>query len=85
MMDENGGFCKKSDESAAEMVDWIYRAHDWVDLRQMLVYCGDDGMYSISLFFSWHEAVDWGECVVYQVSPISNRPVCYTTETNKYG
>lgn len=28
--------------------------------------------------------VDWSPCRVYQISPISNRPVCYSTEALKY-
>ena len=28
---------------------------------------------------------NWGDCKVYQLSPFSNAPVCYTTEAIKYG
>jgi len=33
----------------------------------------------------WHTAVFWGTCNVNQISPITNRPVCFSTEANKYG
>lgn len=58
------------------MIDWLYRSHAIYDLRMTLVTCGEDGF--------WHEAVEWGPCKVNQISPITNRPVCYTTELNKY-
>lgn len=39
-----------------------------------------DNTFKISEIFE-----KWGECRVYQLSPYSNRPVCYSIEAIKYG
>ena len=44
LLDKNGGRCEKSDEDGFAMIDWIYRKDSYYDLRQMIVYCGSDGM-----------------------------------------
>ena len=38
------------------------------------------GKAEVSPIFGW-----WGDCKVYQLSPYSNKPICYTTEAVKYG
>lgn len=61
--------------TSIEMVDWIYTAHSFYDLRMTLLNC-KNGMYS--------QAINWGPCNVQQISPFTNLPVCYTTEGIKY-
>jgi sodium/potassium-transporting ATPase subunit alpha len=39
-----------------------------------------DNTFSISEIFK-----SWGTCRVYQLSPYSNRPVCFSVEAIKYG
>jgi hypothetical protein len=45
-MDNDNKCFSHEDSSEFEAVDWIYRKHDKVDLRMMVVKCGDDGRYN---------------------------------------
>lgn len=65
----------------ATPIDWIYTRHAHFDLRMSALKCSiENGVTTISSIFT-----DWGDCRVYQLSPYSNRPICYTTEAIKYG
>ena len=71
-----GGSCPD-----AVPIDWIYTKHAHFDLRMSALRCNNNnGNITISEIFS-----QWGDCKVYQLSPYSNRPICYTTEAIKYG
>lgn len=37
-----------------------------------------------SVVTSVTERFEWKECLIYQISPISERPICYSTEALKY-
>lgn len=65
-----------------ESIDWIYTKHAHIDLRMSALRCtkNSNGTVSISPIFN-----TWGDCRVYQLSPFSNMPVCYSTEAIKYG
>lgn len=68
------------------MIDWIFNKDSSYDLRQTLVKCGEDGRYlKLKIYNRWTENLEWGPCHVNQISPVTNRPICYTTEANKYG
>jgi sodium/potassium-transporting ATPase subunit alpha len=34
---------------------------------------------------TYSQLFEWGECRVQQISPFSNKPICFTTEAVKYG
>ena len=77
--DENspGALHDSNDKNGPRLVDWLFTMHMDQDLR--LGYLKVDetsGEVSANLNFS--------PCRVYQVSPVSNRPVCYSTESLKY-
>jgi len=74
---KNGSGCPSS-----ESLDWIYTKHADIDLRMGALNCNknSDGTLSVSPIFT-----SWGDCKVYQLSPFSNAPICYTTEAIKYG
>lgn len=63
-----------------EQVDWIYNKHAFVDLRMTALKCVMDGSKAV-----YTQMFDWAPCNVYQISPVTNRPVCYSTEAIKYG
>lgn len=59
--------------------DWLYNNDKATDLRLFYLRCGNDNgtLYVYS-------DVDFGSCYVRQISPISNVPVCYTTDALKF-
>lgn len=61
------------------MVDWIYTRHSSVDLRMAAVECT---MVNGSAFYT--QTINFGTCNIQQISPFTNKPVCYTTEGIKY-
>ena len=61
------------------MVDWVTDLTGEYDLRNTMLKCqviGGKAVYS--------QQVKWGECKIQQISPITNLPVCYTTQAAKY-
>ena len=66
-------------ENELNMIDWIFVQHASVDLRMAALSCSK---VSGSVVFS--QAIEWGNCNVQQISPMSNKPVCFTTEGIKY-
>lgn len=61
------------------MIDWIYTKHAYVDLRMGAITCHNENG---KVYFT--QAFDWGVCHLQQISPFTNKPVCYTTEATKY-
>lgn len=59
----------------AELVDWLYMKQAKSDLRMSALICTSiaGGGTSYRNFFSF------GSCNIQQISPYSNRPVCFTT------
>jgi sodium/potassium-transporting ATPase subunit alpha len=72
-----GALVDSNNKVGARLVDWLYTVHMDQDLRMGYLQIDENtGVVSASQQFS--------PCRVYQISPISNRPVCYSTETLKY-
>jgi sodium/potassium-transporting ATPase subunit alpha len=65
--------------NAGTLADWLYSRQSHEDLRMSALDCAQVG--SVLTFTQIYK---FGECRVQQISPISNRPVCYTTEAIKY-
>lgn len=57
-------FCVPGDEDSFELIDWLFRKDDTADLRMSIVKCDTDTG-------RWVEDVEWGECLVNQVSPVT--------------
>jgi len=55
--------------------DWLYKANYKQDLRLYYLKCNADG--------SFGNHIDWDPCNVKQMSPISNLPMCFSTEAGK--
>lgn len=73
------GSCPDPKGENWEMIDWIYTKHSYVDLRLGAIKCSiENGKVVFSQVFNW------GPCNVQQISPYTNKPVCYTTEATKY-
>ena len=68
-------FLDSNDKTNGGILDWIYTNHMSQDLRMGFLKL-DKGQVASS--------VVWSPCRVYQISPISHRPVCYSTEALKY-
>lgn len=65
--------------NAAELADWLYMKQAKSDLRMSALECKPiPGGVSFKNYF------DFSSCNVQQISPYSNRPVCFTTEAVKY-
>jgi len=63
------------------LIDWLYSRQSTTDLRMSAFKCENkpnNGGITISPYF------DYGECRLQQISPFSNRPVCFSTEAVKY-
>lgn len=63
-----------------ELIDWLYMKQAKSDLRMSALLCrtrADSTIYFTNFF-------EYSECRIQQISPYSNRPVCYTTEAVKY-
>jgi sodium/potassium-transporting ATPase subunit alpha len=72
--------CPSSASSRYALLDWVYTVHAFQDLRMITLNCAvvnGNAVYS--------QMFTWGSCNVFQISPITNRPVCYSTEGVKYG
>lgn len=65
----------------AVRVDWINSSFPKTDLRLSGVICQtrENG----SIFFE--HIFEFGECRVQQISPYTEKPICYTPEATKYG
>lgn len=61
-----------------KVLDWLFTVHMDQDLRMGFVEIDCDSNLKVK------QSITFGECLVFQISPISNRPVCYTTEALKY-
>lgn len=72
--------CPSSQDSDYALLDWVYNVHASQDLRMTALNCRlENGQAIYSQMFKW------GSCNVFQISPITNKPVCFTTEGIKYG
>lgn len=69
------------DEGGASgvVLDWLFTNHLFQDTRMGFIRadCTNTTTY-VKHFF------DFGKCLVHQVSPVTGRPVCYSTEALKY-
>lgn len=61
------------------MIDWIYTSHASIDLRMAAVNCQMVNGKPV-----YTQTIKFGSCNVQQISPFTNLPVCYTTESIKY-
>lgn len=62
-----------------QTVDWLYTKHALVDLRMSALNC-----HMINGRPIYTPSIKFGTCRVQQISPYTNRPVCFTTEGIKY-
>ena len=69
------------DDTHYKMVDWVYLDSATSDLRMTLLTCHTN--LNGTIYFT-QTISDWGKCLVQQISPYTNLPVCYTTEAGKY-
>jgi sodium/potassium-transporting ATPase subunit alpha len=59
---------------SGQLLDWIYTKDASRDLRMSALNCNMvNGVPTYSQMFKW------GECRVQQISPFTNKPVCFTT------
>jgi sodium/potassium-transporting ATPase subunit alpha len=72
--------CPNSGDSNYALLDWVYTLHANQDLRMVALNCAVNGNQTV-----YSQMFTWGSCNVFQISPITNRPVCYSTEGIKYG
>lgn len=63
------------DNSEGVYVDWLFTKHQSVDLRMGFLEVRDKKVV---------HSIKFNPCKVYQISPVSHREVCYTTEALKY-
>lgn len=76
----SGAKCPGESDSNYKMIDWIYLESAKYDLRMTMLKCDDsNGSPVFSQTIS-----NWDPCLVQQISPYTNLPVCYTTEACKY-
>ncbi|CAD8085019.1 unnamed protein product [Paramecium sonneborni] len=69
------GTCTGTNLEGYEDIDWVYANHGKFDLRMAYLKC-EDGKIVPNLEF--------GECHVNLISPVTKKPYCYTTEASSY-
>ena len=62
--------------TTTDTVDWVYLVSSNYDLRVTMLECTKQSTGSV--VFS-QKIKSWGTCNVQQISPVTNKPVCYTT------
>jgi sodium/potassium-transporting ATPase subunit alpha len=81
LIDTNPDFVKGrlqgTAENGARYLDWLFTIHKDQDIR-MGYLSVDPKTGAIS------QLIEWSACHVFQISPISHRPVCYSSEALKY-
>lgn len=75
--DDKGSLADSSKPNGAKLVDWLYTKHMDQDMRMGFIKA--DSAPNTST-----QSMLWSPCRVYQISSISRRPVCYSTEANRY-
>ena len=75
----NSNLSHTSCSNNSEMIDWIFTKDATVDLRMAAVNCNMVNGVAI-----YTQSFNFGTCNVQQISPYSNKPVCFTTEGTKY-
>ena len=71
----NGGCPSKSNDKNTEMVDWISTKSSDYDLRMTVLNCHANSSGTPT----FTQKINWGECMLQQISPYTNNPVCFTT------
>ena len=61
-------------EDKRVMIDWIYPTQASIDLRQAAYSCS-----VVNGTPTLQPLIAFGPCLMQQISPFSNMPVCYTT------
>ncbi|CAD8189747.1 unnamed protein product [Paramecium pentaurelia] len=69
------GVCEGTDLIGQEDIDWIYPKHGAHDLRMALLKCENGKIVS---------NMEWGDCNIDLISPVTKRPYCYHTEASSY-
>ena len=64
-------------ENGPRLLDWLFTLHSEQDIRMGFLALNDAKNGA-------KEEIEWNPCRVYQISPVSNRPVCYSSEALKY-
>jgi len=61
------------------VLDWLFTNHLYQDVRMGFIQadCTNTTTYVKHIF-------EFGTCLVHQISPVTDRPVCYSTEALKY-
>jgi sodium/potassium-transporting ATPase subunit alpha len=73
----NQAYTDHSDKAKGAQLDWLFTLHMEQDIRMGFLKLSNDGTMGV-------ENILWSPCRVYQISPLSYRPVCYSTEAVKY-
>jgi len=69
----------KLSDTIVSSPDWLYNNNKDTDLRFFYLRCANDNGNKYV-----YSSIDFGDCHVLQMSPISNVPVCYTPDALKY-
>jgi sodium/potassium-transporting ATPase subunit alpha len=59
---------------SGEQIDWIYTIHASQDLRMSALNCN-----MVNGVPTYSQKFNWGECRIQQISPFTNKPVCFST------
>jgi sodium/potassium-transporting ATPase subunit alpha len=74
------GKCPGTGDANYSMIDWVYLQSSTYDLRVIMLNCSPaTGKAAV-----FTQMINWGSCNVQQISPYTNKPVCFTTEACKY-
>lgn len=73
---------KCPDKMDSVLLDWSGTTHASLDLRMVALNCV---MNQTTGLPTYSQMFNWSKCRTYQISPVTNRPVCYSTEAMKYG
>ncbi|CAD8071160.1 unnamed protein product [Paramecium primaurelia] len=69
------GVCEGTHLRGSTDIDWIYAKHGAYDLRMTLLKCENRKIVS---------SIEWGQCNIEMISPVTNKQYCYHTEASSY-
>ena len=66
--------CPAAGVADSVQLDWVYNNHASQDLRLAALNCAVVNGTAV-----YTQMFNWGKCNVFQISPVTNKPVCFTT------
>lgn len=80
----NEGAFSGEEKDKGKILDWLFLNHAAQDTRMGLLSDKENTICTAGEFVANKVQIEFGKCNVFQISPITKNPVCYSTEALKY-